>query len=989
MTKTCTYGLNLFFLLILLTSAGFAQGTGKLAGKVTDAATNEPILGVSISVKDTRYGTVSQADGTYIFSIPAGKYVLVVTMSGFATLEIPGTEIRADQTSFFPIVMLPSSKELDQVIIQSSTRSTQAAVFNVKRKQAAASDVISVEAIARTPDNNAGQVSRRITGVSVQDNRFIVVRGLAEQYNQTILNNVPMPSTETDRNAFSLDLIPAVVIESIVVNKTATPDMPGNFAGGLLQVNTKEFPTDNFISFSLQGSFYSKTQGKDFYSDKRGPLEWLGFGGNTRTLPSGFPQPKDPVPLMDMNVEERIRNLRLLPNNLAPINNGSSGPNNSIQFGLGKTVRFKKGSTFGIVMALNQRRSELIEPEVTARQPVGPGAGGVGDFKFLNYYSENIRYNYEASLGGALNLAYRFGTNKIIFSNLYSNIFRNTFIDRHYASIESFDVLSIAPGTRVAGTTHISDERRIISNILSGEHRVGRNNDTRLDWNVNFSNYNTENPDTRNFVYKKVDSTGYLLGNNNAGLAQALSYQSRIWSKSADRIMGAAFNSTSTFNWLSRKHLFKTGFLFQNRSRNAEGLLIPYAAPEGILDSLLAPSAIYPNGPLDYVTSFAAIAGQVGNYIAGSSLWSVYESLENNVGKNLRIIWGLRVENYHQYVNVFKPVYFDNYAQPDLFLDLFTSRNNFNFLPSVNFVYNLRENITLRAAYSSTVIRPELKDLAPFLSYDFRTFQVTQGNQELRSTTVNNVDLKFELYPTAGEVFSVAAYYKGIKDPIEKVAGVDNDPAIRPVNTGIAYVTGIEVEWRKRLSFIKSIPWLSNVTIFGNGSLIKSLVKEGPVNNFFINNVTEHQLSGQPSYIINAGISVQAFKKSFEATFSYNRSSDFIMQLGTFNEATLSNGNKTPSSPHFWVRSRDLGDLVISQNFFRNRLKMKFNVSNIFNARFIIYQDLNGNGKFDTPVSIDKANPNYVINVGIDNTPSNVMPQRNYSISVNYTFKLR
>ncbi|MFM9907738.1 MAG: TonB-dependent receptor domain-containing protein, partial [Chitinophagaceae bacterium] len=291
--------------------------------------------------------------------------------------------------------------------------------------------------------------------------------------------------------------------------------------------------------------------------------------------------------------------------------------------------------------------------------------------------------------------------------------------------------------------------------------------------------------------------------------------------------------------------------------------------------------------------------------------------------------------------------------------------------------------------FSTTSIRPELKDIAPFTSYDFRSLQVTQGNEELRSTTIKNFDVKFEYFPTAGEIVSFSAYYKNILDPIEKVTGFDNTPAVRPVNTGRAYVRGFEVEFRKKLDFIKKASWLSNVQVFGNGSLIQSKVKAGPVNNFFIRSVTEHPLSGQPNYLINAGLSILMFKKTFEATLSYNRSGDFINQLGTFDEILLANGKKSPLLPNLNVKGRELLDLVLTQSFMKEKGKIKFNISNILKAPFIIYQDLNGNKKFDEAATIEKtSNPTLAHGIfgGVDNTPSYIIPQRTFSIAISYNF---
>ncbi len=988
------HGFRALLVLCILSSAAMPlhaqRAGGRIAGKITDAATNEPLGGVSVAVKQTQKGVSSAVDGSYNLSLPSGSYTLVFSSSGYQSKEISGVDVREGEVTFQNIILRAASAEMKGIVITSARRESQASVYSVQKRSTAASDGISIESIQRTPDNNAGQITRRITGVSVSpDNRFVVVRGLADQYNQTILNGVPMASTETDRNAFAMDLIPAAVIDNIVVNKTATPDMPGNFAGGLVQVNTLDFPASKFISLSMQGSIYDWTINRPYFSDKRGSSEWLGFADRSRNLPEGFPAFTDQVSIVQQNIQEKTRFLRTLPNNLQPFSQGDAFLNHSIQLGFGNSYRLKDGSQLGLVLALNQRTNELIEEEVTASQPVGPGVGVAQEgFKFLNYYSENLRYTFSSSLGGAVNLSYRKGNHRISLKNLYSSQFRNVYIDRPFASIEAFAVLNPQPGvSRIAGTSHVAESRQIMSNVLSGEHRAGRNNETRIDWNINTAFYDTYLPDTRNFIYKKTDSSGFLLGNSNSSVAQAISSQGRSWSDNRDFIYGGAFNLSTVFQLGGRKQLLKGGFLFQNRSRNASGILIPYFAPEGTIDRFLDPANVYPGGPLEFTTAISGVASQVGNYNAGSSTLAFYESLENNIGRKIRLIWGLRMENYQQFVNVFNPLFYPGFNEPVLEPFGYTSRNAFNFLPSVNIVYAFGEKVNLRAGLSSTVIRPELKDLAPFLSFDFRNFQTTTGNTELRSTSIVNYDLKLEYFPSSGEILSLAAFYKDITDPIEKVQGVDNDVAIRPLNTGKATVYGAEAELRKRLDFLGKAEWLSNIFLFGNASIIRSLVEAGPIDNVLIRQVTEHPLSGQPEYIINAGISLQLFKKSLEATFSFNTTSDYIVQLGAFNEVILPNGNITQTSPHFRFRGRDMADLVLTQSVLKKRGKLKLSISNIFREPLILYQDLNGNERFDNLVTIDKDAFDFLITGGDDNTPVNVVGQRTISLSFSYTFK--
>jgi outer membrane receptor protein involved in Fe transport len=209
------------------------------------------------------------------------------------------------------------------------------------------------------------------------------------------------------------------------------------------------------------------------------------------------------------------------------------------------------------------------------------------------------------------------------------------------------------------------------------------------------------------------------------------------------------------------------------------------------------------------------------------------------------------------------------------------------------------------------------------------------------------------------------------------------------VNTGNAFVRGIEAEVRKKLDFFEFAPWLSHVTLFGNGSLIKSKVEAAKLTNDLVSSTNEHTLTGQPNYIINGGVTISLFKNSFEATMSVNRTGDYINELGTSDLIPLNNGNAVPLVPHFRVKARNMADLVLTQNFLHNKGKIKINVSNLFNKPYILYQDLDGNGKFDEPVVIKKYPGartflNYVS--GVDNTASSIRPQRTWSLSVSYTF---
>lgn len=982
--KTFQY-VFLVFILVFANHLSKAQ-QGKLTGKITDVATNEPIAGASIIAKGRAGGTTTITDGTYIFSLPAGTYTISFSSSGYQKKEITGVVIKAQQSTFLDMLLQRVSTQLQDVVVTSSVKKeSQSAVYSAQKRSAAASDGISLEAIKKTPDNNAGQILRRVTGVSVQDNKFVVVRGLGEQYNQTMMNGVPMTSTETNRNAFAFDLIPAAVIDNITINKTATPDMPGNFAGGVVQVNTKDFPSNDFFSIALQAGFSDQTIGKDFYSDKRAPLEFLTFSGSHRDLPKAFPDYNSKIPFTSLNLQEQFRYLRQLKNNLLPINNGPVGLNENVQFGFGKTIKFKNESQIGIVAALNQRTTKIIEQESLLRDPqLNRNIAYSDTIQFANY-SENLRYRYTADLGCVLNIAYRFGNNKITFKNLYTRVLNNTFTDRYklFSEISAFT-------TSDRGISHFVEQRSILNSTLGGEHRTGRNNETRLDWNVSVTSNRIYTPDTRNFIFETIDSgKGILKVSSNAELAQSLVGFSRVWSNNRDFIYAGAFNLTTPFDFFKNKQLFKAGILFQNRMRKATGIILPIANATGTLENMLAPENYYPGGAEVQIAS-ASLVGGSGNYNAGSSLLASYFSFENKIGSKTRLIWGIRAENYQQTVNVYKPLYFENFSDPEPAVVRFTSRNTYDFLPSVNLIYSPVKSINVRGAISKTVIRPELKDLAPFQRFDLQTFALTTGSSGLKSTSVTNYDLKFEWFPSAGEIISFAAFYKQLLDPIEYARSDVNPnlPTKYALNTGTAKVRGVEAEIRKKINFIKAAPWLQHLTLFGNGALLHSEVAGKNINSVIINTFASHSLTGQPKYIINGGFSITLFKENFETTVSFNKTGDYINELGSNDlDIAVPGDKRIPTVPHYYVKARNMLDLVLSLNAFKNKGKFKLNATNLLNQRYILYQDLNGNGKFDTPsaVSTTPGGGFSTIYRG-DNAASNINAQRSYSLSFTYTF---
>ena len=233
--------------LIILLIAGLSwqlanAQTAKLIGKVINEK-QEAISGATVKVEGTSLVMATSVDGSFSFDLtPGPKYTIEVSAIGHETKKISEVDVVAGKANDITIVLNISSKAQNEVVIRTVSRRQEntTAMITFQKNNTALSSGLAADFIARTPDRNTGEVLKRVSGASIQDNKYVVVRGLSDRYNQALINDAPMPSSEPDKKAFSFDMIPSSMIDNIIINKTATPDLPGEFAGGLVQINTKD-----------------------------------------------------------------------------------------------------------------------------------------------------------------------------------------------------------------------------------------------------------------------------------------------------------------------------------------------------------------------------------------------------------------------------------------------------------------------------------------------------------------------------------------------------------------------------------------------------------------------------------------------------------------------------------------------------------------------------------------------------------------------------
>ncbi len=880
-----TIQLILLFIGMLSFQISAQTNKGTIKGKVIDAESGEPIIGANVLLKGTTTGAASDIEGNYVIeNVPSGKYELIVSYISFAKTRIPNIIIKGGEVVIQNVALKPEAVAVDEVVVTSKAdESYEAALLNKQKKSVSISDGISAEQIKRSPDATSSDALKRVTGISVVDNKFIFVRGTSERYSNALLNNSPLSSTEPDKKSFAFDLIPSNLLANTVIDKSYTPDKPGDFAGGLVNLNTIDFPDKLKLNITIDGSFMNNTSLSDFKTYNGGKLDFLGIDDGTRSLPSSIPSD---LSKGNYSPEEMLEFAKSLPNNWssyskkAPLNGGFM-----ISVGDGVSLF---GPRFGFIAAISYKnnfsKTNLERNEYEAS----------GETRF-NYAGQ--QYKYSTLWGGLLNLSYKLGDNhKFSFKNTYSHT--------------SDDEVSELQGMQYtdSGTEQIQNairftSRQVYNSQLSGEHYFGKSFQTQ--WRLYNSISKRDEPDYRRVIYARE------IGSND-NFAALLGFQvnlkngGRFYSNLDESTTGFATDFSMPFDKLK----FKFGGLYENKDREFRSRLIGTiinAPGNGFtdfrllylpIDQIFSPENYRRNG-----FSIQEYLNGTNNYNAGQTISAFYLMFEygfNFYGNELKFIGGARLENSKQTVKSR-----DLSDQKDILIE---HKNN-DILPSLNLIYQLSESSNLRFSVSQTVNRPELRELAPFAYFDFYTQTSIRGNSELKRAVINNYDFRYESYFGIGEMISASLFYKDIKDAIEQVvvsgSALGSERTYR--NSDNAKVYGLELEGRFGLGRITGL--LSNFFINGNYTRIQSSVTvEGTETTIARNG---RPLQGQSPYTINIGLSYNSEDLGTSITFLYNRIGERIIEVATAYQEDIVE------------EPRDVIDFVINKKLTDN-LSLKF-----------------------------------------------------------------
>ncbi|MFH2049951.1 MAG: TonB-dependent receptor [bacterium] len=864
------------------------DGSGKIVGTVTDKTTGEPLLGVTVSISGTSLGGITDLDGYYrIKNVPVGVYELVASCVGYDKAEMGGVVVKTSDVTTVDLSISEQLVEMEGITVKSKAiHNTEVSILAKRQKAAAISDAISSEQISRSGSGNSAEAMTKVTGASVLSGKYVYIRGLGDRYTNTQLNGSPLPSPDPDKQAVPLDLIPTGLLDNIVVEKSFTADKPGNFAGGSVNLNTRDYPEKRQLKFSTSASYNSLSTGKDVLSQPKSGTDWLGYDNGKRQVPAIIQDSAALVaPPPGRTTTEQLDSVMQLVefwdrayDSFDPVMTPrvrTAAPNQSHSLSYGDLLNlFNK--PLGVVASLSySQNNKYYENGFYGRYEV-EGEAGVQEDPWIRTYAATDSKGTEEVLWGGMTM-FKYGlhpNHKFGFSYAYT---RNGISSSRQLSGPSSNEYASYDGSILRNYALIYTERKLWSSQLSGEHVFGAMGlpfkNIRANWQVSHSKTSQNDPDTRYLTDEKtIDEINgndtvyqYLIEINR--VAEPV----RLWRDLDEENRDYKLDFELPFS----KGKIKTGTAYLKKERTYRdfefhyGNTTRYVDYNGDIDSWasdLGFDSMYtlPNGSirLSYSNALSKLELAKNQYDGSQEIFALYGMFDYVLSTKWSIIGGLRYETTKMYG-----------ATHDLVATEPGDIDGSDLLPSVNLIYHQNENMNLRLAYGRTLARPTIREMIPAPSEEFGLSRYFFGNSKIDYTRINNLETRWEWFMRPGEVASVSVFYKYMKNPIEMVI-VSNKGEVIPQNTDKATIYGVEFEFRRRLDHT-GVGFLQNFTIGGNLTLVKS---EVTIPEFELekarlyddNPATTRQLHGQSPYIINLDLGYNSFRSGTNVSLFYN-----------------------------------------------------------------------------------------------------------------------
>lgn len=913
-----TLGLALALALALARLSGAQQPaqprgeTGAISGVVLDKSSGEPIIQAGVEIVDQGKTVKTDLDGKYSVKLPAGTYQVRFFAPLYQGTRVQGVVVKANQVTKQNASLAAAQANVEVVeVIAQANKAAEATQLLERKKSDVVSETVSAEMIKKTPDSDAAKVVQRVPAVTVKDNKFVYIRGLNERYSSALLNGSRLPSTDPNRRLVPLDLFPADFIQSLAVVKSYSADLPGDFSGGLVNVNLREFPEKFEFSTGLTTGGNTQTTGQHFRTYRGGDLDYLGFGSDFRKLPEDVPDTQTFQKNVKSAEADRIgRSFR----NIWNIDSKYQAPPN-----LGYNVSM--GNSFGPV--------GLSFAGVYSNEWVTDKDGVLNQFvnsanqPTLVQHAAVDTSTFKTRMAGLATTEYKLDpNNKLTFRGL---------IDRN-----TYDTVDFADGVNVQRNPERQQLLRYTEDELDFGQMSGTHNFPwlRLEWRTAYSRTTENEPDIRFITY---EGTPKRFNTDDNGSDRVFDYLREL-------LTDSAVDFTVPFSvWSGMQAKLKFGPAYSRRSRTFMLRRFGLAGSSNLagVDTLLPPETVLDQSNfIPGVLQFEEATRKSDSFDVSQEIAAFYGLIDLPLWKDrLRLNAGVRPEYSYIALNGFaEGGNVQNGAGP------FKSiKNNFDPLPGVNLIYSPREDMNVRAGWSRTVSRPEFRELSPVIYPSLRFRRPLLGDPNLVQSDQENIDLRWEWFFSPLEIASASFFYKTIDRPIERVTRNFSSFLVDSVRNGLpgAKVEGFELEGRKELTFLsprlQGLSVLANYTWVNSRAVVPSVLGDA---DFRPGGGRARALQGQVKYILN-GTLEYAHPRFGTYRVLYNRAGRRIDSIGIL-------------LPDIVEEPRNQLDAVVifPVKLFDVPLIAKLSAQNLLDSRYLLTQAGNVYSRFNRGITV-------------------------------------
>ena len=917
---------------------------GKIHGRITSDTDNSPIAGARVFVKGLDAEAESDASGNFELEVPVGEHTISVIHSKFSTQNLAEVKVVEGQTTEVKPSLAPAAMELEAFVVTAPYVEGGISRATDERKESAAvQEVLGSEQMSKSGDSSAASALKRVSGLSIIGGKFIYIRGMSERYSNTLVNGAFVPSPEPERRVIPMDMFPSAVLDSVVVKKTYSPDLPGDFGAGLVELKTKSYPKE--FLFKIDGSIGVNTISsfQQSVGYQGGSTDFLGIDDGSRAMSPELASASD-----GQYIKKKGFSTGYSPEELAAI--GGSLPNNyNVQKktlspigNLAVTV----GDSFKIGEVPVGYMASLIWGDDTTRRSVQGAQYAMvvsedkpeGEFQNQGEFTTEA-VDREIRLGGILDLGVEVAKGHKIKSTTL--LLRMSADETRFATGKSFE--SGGQDFRTSQLRWI--ERQLFTEQLSGEHLFPMFDNLKFDWRYSLSSATRSEPDRRTYTYINQSSPtygGYRYKMTNDGEGNQ-----RAWGSMNEMLHNGVLDFTYPVKFFGKHESnIKLGGNFLQRNRDSElrrfqnyfaGSDLKQESSTQGPESLFSNSNFTANG-INFLERsstdvYTAELGVQAGYIMGDIKFS--ESFDINTG--------LRFERAKMSVLT--------YDISESFTEAKATGgfDNFNVLPAINLNWRATKEHVFRAAASGTVSRPDFRELSTAQFFEVETGLRYRGNADLQESKIYAVDVRWEWYFGADESISVGSFYKNIEKPIEQI---QETLWLSWQNANYANIIGGEFEGRTRFGFIDKS--LDSFYTSGNLTLIYSEVELVPGS---LSTNTERPMQGQSPYVVNLQLGYDDTDDpdalGISAGLLYNVFGPRIARVGAF------------GLPDTYLQSFHQLDFVMSKKFDKH-IKLGFKAQNILNST----------------MSYTMRNPSTDVEVSVGNYKIG----SEYSLSLSYTY---